>query len=211
MAVKDGSVTHWIRDLQAGDEGTVQTELWDRYFRRLVALARSKLRDSPARAMDEEDVALAALQSFFHGVKNDRFPELRDRNNLWPLLAKITARKAFHQRRHQRAAKRGMGRLRGESALESPGMNDEARGLEQYIGTEPTPEFAQLMVDQCGKLMNVLNDATLRSIASQKLHGYSNAEIAATLNRSERTVERKLELIRAIWGREFAETRPTAD
>ena len=91
-----GSVTLWIGHLQAGDDGAAQ-KLWERYFRRLVGLARKKLRDTPRRAADEEDVALSAFDSFCRGVRRGRFPQLDDRNNLWRLLVTVTARKAFDQ------------------------------------------------------------------------------------------------------------------
>jgi hypothetical protein len=52
-----GSVSHWIRQLQAGDPAAAEP-LWQRYFRRLVGLARARLRGAPRRAADEEDVAL---------------------------------------------------------------------------------------------------------------------------------------------------------
>jgi len=55
----DGSVTGWLGRLVAGDPSAAQ-QLWQRYFHRLVGLARQKLRDTPRRVADEEDVALSA-------------------------------------------------------------------------------------------------------------------------------------------------------
>ena len=94
-----GSVTHWIAELRAGDPAAAQ-KLWERYFSRLVGLARQKLHALPRRAADEEDVALSAFDSFCRGVEQDRFPHLEDRDNLWQLLVTITARKALDLRRH---------------------------------------------------------------------------------------------------------------
>ena len=45
-----GSVTYWIANLQEGEDSIAQQELWDRYFRRLVALARAKLGTLPKGA-----------------------------------------------------------------------------------------------------------------------------------------------------------------
>ncbi len=42
-------------------------------------------------------------------------------------------------------------------------------------------------------------NAELRSIALWKLEGYSNEEIAGKLGCVERTIERRLQLIRQIW------------
>src|SRR5262249_10917971 len=86
--VSEGSVTYWLQQLQAGDQTAAQ-ELWNRYFGRLVSLARSKLRGASRRAADEEDVALSAFESFCRGAEQGRFPKLLDRENLWCLLAVI--------------------------------------------------------------------------------------------------------------------------
>jgi hypothetical protein len=62
-----GSVTAWISQLKAGEAAAAQP-LWERHFRRLVALARRKLQATPCRAADEEDVALSAFDSFFRAA-----------------------------------------------------------------------------------------------------------------------------------------------
>ncbi len=52
-----GSVTHWLEQLQAGDAVGAQ-KLWQRYFQRLVGLARKKLQGKKPRLADEEDVII---------------------------------------------------------------------------------------------------------------------------------------------------------
>src|SRR5262245_19225927 len=104
------SVTLWLQQLQAGDPAAAQP-LWERYFARLVHLARGKLRGARPRAADEEDVALSAFDSFCRGVANNRFPQLNDRNNLWGLLFTLTERKAIDLAQHEGRQKRGGGRL----------------------------------------------------------------------------------------------------
>ena len=112
----EGSVTRWLHELVAGDQAAAQ-ELWNRYFQRLVGLARSKLRGAPRRAADEEDVALSAFDSFCRGAEQGRFPRLDDRDNLWRLLVVITERKACDLVQHEHRQKRGGGEVRGESGL----------------------------------------------------------------------------------------------
>ena len=58
----DTSVTTWIKGLKAGKEEAAR-QLWERFFGRLVDLARKKLGGAPRRISDEEDVALAALEA----------------------------------------------------------------------------------------------------------------------------------------------------
>src|SRR5947209_3964759 len=107
----DGSVTRWLKQLQVGDPAAVQ-QLWERYFPRLVGLARKKLQDAPQRLADEEDVALSAFHSFCRNAEQERFPHLLDRDGLWRLLVVITARKAAHLLRAEGRQKRGGGACR---------------------------------------------------------------------------------------------------
>ena len=197
-----GSVTHWIRELRAGDPAAAQ-KLWECYFGRLVGLARQKLRALPRRAADEEDVALSAFDSFCRGAARGRYPNLTDRDNLWHLLVTITARKALQLRRLERRQKRGGGNVRGDSAFHL-GTDDVAGegDVEQAIGTTPTPEFAAQTVEEYQRLLARLTDPSLRSVAVWKMEGYTNEEIAARLNCVPRTVQRKLGLIRTLWDQE---------
>jgi DNA-directed RNA polymerase specialized sigma24 family protein len=183
----EGSVSRWLGDLRAGDPAAAGP-LWERYFGRLVALARARLRDAPRAAADEEDVALSAFTSFCRAAERGRFPDLRDRDGLWRLLVHITACKALQWRRHEARRKRA-----GATA---------AGGLEEVVGREPTPEFAAQVADECRRLLDRLGDPELVSIAVWKMEGRASEEIAARLGYVLRTVERKLRLIREIWSEE---------
>jgi DNA-directed RNA polymerase specialized sigma24 family protein len=195
----EGSITQWLHRLQAGDPEGAQ-QLWDRYFHRLVGLARKKLNDLPRRAADEEDVALSAFHSFCRGAERGRFPQLSDRDNLWRLLFAITARKAFDLVRDEHRQKRGGGAVLGESALLRPGDTpEEQAGLEAILDREPTPAFAAQMAEEYEQLLDRLGDPELRAVAVWKMEGDTTEEIAVKLKRSPRSVERKLQLIRSLW------------
>jgi DNA-directed RNA polymerase specialized sigma24 family protein len=199
-----GSVTTWITQLQAGNHDAAQP-LWERYFPQLVRLARAKLQGVPRREADEEDVALSAFASFCRGAQEHRFPRLSDRDNLWPLLVVITARKASDRAVHVRGPKQGGGRVRGDSALmPSPSSSQTDAGFDQIVGTEPTPAFAAEVAEQFQRLLSLLDDDEQRSLVLLKLEGYTNQEIAGKLGCALRTVERALRLIRGIWKQELA-------
>jgi DNA-directed RNA polymerase specialized sigma24 family protein len=191
-----GSVTRWIDGLKAGDLQAVQP-LWERYFDRLVRLARARLRATrrPAVVEDEEDAALSAFNSFCDGAAHGRFPLLTDRNDLWRLLVVLTARKACAQVQRRTRQKRG-----GDVVFDDlAAHNDGEDGFAALISSEPTPEFAAMVAEQYEKLLDALDDDALRRVALDRMAGYSNDEIAARLGCARRTVARRLELIRTIW------------
>jgi RNA polymerase sigma factor (sigma-70 family) len=183
------SVTHWILQLATNDESAAQEQLWNRYFTRLAALARARLTGARRRVADEEDVVLSAFDSFFRAAKAGRFPELHDRNGLWPLLVKITARKAINQVQRQQAKKR------------TSSAEEAVPDITQLVGAEPTPQFAAEVAEQVDHLLGRLDDG-LREVALLKLEGFTNMEIADRLGVVERSIERKLARIRAEWDAE---------
>ena len=199
----EGSVTGWIDRLTVGDDLAAR-RLWERYFHALVRLARADLRAKPRGAVDEEDIALSAFDSFCRGAEQGRFPRLDDRDSLWRLLVTIMARKVVDQVERQCRQKRGGGRVRNEADLAGPESEAGVASLDQAVGREPTPEFAAMMADECRHLLAELGDEGLRQIALLRMEGYSDGEIAARLDCSERTVGRKLNRIRDIWTREGA-------
>jgi DNA-directed RNA polymerase specialized sigma24 family protein len=189
----EGSVTHWLTQLQAGDAAAVQP-LWERYFSRLVGLARQKLQGRPRGAADEEDVALSAFDSFCRAAERGCFPQLGDRDSLWRLLVVITARKAAHLARDEGRHKRG-----GGAVVDAT----EAARLDEVLGPEPTPAFAAQAAEEYRRLLALLGDADLQRAAVLKMEGYTVEEIATQLGRESRTVKRWLQLIRQIWEKEL--------
>jgi DNA-directed RNA polymerase specialized sigma24 family protein len=204
----DNSITHWIAELEFGRADEAQEELWQRYFHRLVGLAKLELGNTPRSAADEEDVATAALQSFFAGATEGRFPKLRDRNDLWPLLAKIAAHEARNKQRSLLAEKLSVGPARNESAPKGPD-DMVANFPTSLIEDELDPDFLGSLNKLCDKLSAALPDDQLRQIARRRLEGYTNSEIAKELGVIERTIERRLQLIRNLWNEELRKDMST--
>ena len=97
------------------------------------------------------------------------------------------------------AEKRGGGRVRGESVLQGPGGDNDGRGIEQIIGDEPTAGFALQVSEESERLLGLLPDDSLRTLALLKMQGHTNDEVAEQLGCGKRTVERRLALIRKFW------------
>ncbi len=196
----EGSITAWIAGLKEGDDLAVQ-KLWERYFERLVGMARNRLRAvrRGAGGQDEEDVALSALDLVCRGAAEGRFPLLANRDGLWRLLVVVAARKVINNARDARRLKRGGGGVRAEAELETGG---EAMILANIVGREPSPDLAAELAESLGRRIDGLGDDVLRQVALARLNGYSYDEIAAQLGCTTRTVIRKIEVIRRHWSEE---------
>lgn len=189
-------VTVWLGQLQAGEVAAVRP-LWERYFHRLVGLARARLTNAPKRVADEEDVALSAFNSFCQNAEAGKFPDLTDRDSLWRLLAQFTLRKAAHHCRDAARLKRGGGVAPADgSAIWS-----------DVLGRDPDPALAAEVADECERRLAVLDDPELRQVALLRMDGHSVDEVAQRIGCAPRSVKRKLELIRTIWEREAVDER----
>lgn len=193
-----GSVTHWIARLKAGD-GSAAGPLWERYRLRLIGLAHARLHGRPFLGADEEDVALSAFHSFWRAAQAGRFTQLSDRNDLWPLLVKITVRKAADLLVREGRAKRGGGQVRGESALPEAGSATGPQGMNRVAGDDLPPDLVAAAADALQRLLDLLPTDYLREAARLRLDGYSNEDIAAKFQRSTVAVERWFNIIRRCW------------
>lgn len=194
--VSSGSVTVFLNQLQQGDyEGA--EELWRYFFLRLVTLARKKLHSSVRRVIDDEDIALKALEECFRNIQAGKYPSIRDRDNLWALLAKTAERRAANANRDQLRAKRGGGRVRGESFFISRD-DSVALGPDSVAGREPTPQMITEFTEDFEARLLQLGEKE-RPVAVYKLEGLTNYEIGTQLNISVATVERRLRNIRDAW------------
>ncbi len=196
------SVTQWIGSLKEQDDEAAQ-RLYSRYVERLLGLARKKLAGWNRLVADEEDIALIAMNSAIRGIQEGRFARLNDRDDLWQILAMLVDRKVIDQTRWATAEKRGYGVEMGESVLSSANTSDtESPGMGQFAGPDPSPEFVTQFSEELDSRLSQLEDDDLRKVALWKMEGFANAEIAERLGCVERTVERKLRVIRSIWTEE---------
>jgi DNA-directed RNA polymerase specialized sigma24 family protein len=93
--------------------------------------------------------------------------------------------------RDEQRQKRGGGQTAGTS-----------QELEKVESPEPDPAFAAELAENCRRLLDLLGNDELRTIALRKMEGYTNEEIAGQLDCVPRTVERKLHWIRRLWKEE---------
>lgn len=191
------SASSLLLHLREGD-GQAVAKLWERYFERMLNVARRKLGGAHRRVRDEEDIALSAFKSFCAVVQRGRFDRSAG-DDLWPLLVSMTINKAIDHLRHSNRLKRT-----AQSTADSGanGNIDNELLVAQLLANDPSPEF-QLMADESmAKLMKGLDetgDPSLRTLAIMRLEDSSHETIASMLGCTVRTVQRKLQTIRALW------------
>ena len=184
------SVTVWFERLRDGDPDAAAV-LWDRYFDRLVRFARPLLAGRHRRVADEEDIAVQVMHALCTAADRGRLPSIDGRDDLWRMLLRWTRHEVVDHVRKETRLKRGGGTVRGDSVAEG--------GLDRFASPAPTAETVFELSERLTDLLGRLPDESLRRIARLRLGGDEVAEIAAALDLSPRTIDRKLALIRSLW------------
>jgi DNA-directed RNA polymerase specialized sigma24 family protein len=186
----DGSITRLIDGTRSGNDEAAR-RIWQRFSPRVASLARQKLPVWLRRIVDGDDVANSAMCNVIMGLRAGRYTELRDRDELWALLALVTVQKA----RNEIAKASCQKRL-------APGASMPL--TEEFVAPDLPPDLIVRAAEQIDSLIELLRckEAILEPIALWKFEGYTNDEIAQRLGCSRSKVARKLELIRKTWERE---------
>jgi DNA-directed RNA polymerase specialized sigma24 family protein len=193
MPPSDSSVSDWVRDLQHGDPDAVP-KLWQRYQADMERRARSQLHNAPRGLANPQEVAHEAFVAFCTAALRGRFPRLRDRDDLWCVLADLVKKKAVDLWRREPGC---------QPLPEPAGSN--GHGPLEAVAPEPPPDVVLMFRELIERLFARLDaEAELLTVVARlKMEGRSNQDIAAVLGRRERTVERKLQRIRVIWESEI--------
>ena len=188
------SITRFLNKLKAGEQSAVGA-LWDVYFRRLTEVARQWMNNMPRRTQDEEDVLVSVFYNLWEGTNKHRWDGLKDRNDLWRMLLKITRDKIVDRKRYGTRQKR---HAPGKPITKA----DELDDLAQIASDEPSPELLHAMCEELSLLLDRLDALkinALRAIVILRLEGYTNKEIAEHIGITLRSVQRKLLIIRKQW------------
>lgn len=174
--------------LQLGDQQAA-SEIYQRYARRLIGLARSRLDATLQAKADPESVVQSVFRTFFARQAQGQF-ELDNWDGLWSLLVRITMRKCCRRAAAYHAECRDVRREVGH-----PPAGESAPDDAQALARDPTPEEAAILADLLERLLQGL-DGTQQMILAQRLEGYTVREISENVGRTERTVHRVLAQVR---------------
>lgn len=176
-----------IAGLLIGNEDSYRV-FWECYGKRLDGVARKYMPRGLARRMEPADVVQSVCKSFFRRATGGEI-QLTDADSLWGLLCAITLNKMRMKQRFHMAKKRALSREQDVSG-------QDERSAPVAVAKGESPDETVMFEDQFDELMTKLEKSE-RRILRMKMDGYTNTEIAAKLDCSERTVRRVMVRMRS--------------
>lgn len=177
--ISDVSDQALVLAIRNGDESSA-SELYNRYARRAFGLVRAQMSNWLATVTEPDDIVQSVFKSVFRGVTSGKY-EAPEGNTLWSLIAVIAVRKTTCRARHHSAAIRDSKR---NVPLEPSGGSELAT----------TYDCQGLELD-LRETLESLSESDQRVLVA-RIQGHSVEEIADTIGRTTRTVERSLQRIR---------------
>ncbi len=189
----DEPKTALVRDFVAG-RAEVAELVVRLCYPKAVQFATYRLRNRKVRVVyDAEDAANSALARVCHAAARGQLRSIDTRDRFWSLVRTVVSRRVLAAADREGALKRG-----GESAS-APNRDETPVDLIASPGLGP--DLLAIGRIEVARLIEALGDPLLRRIAVLKFEGFTNAQIVEAVGRPGSTVERKLRVIREIWGR----------
>jgi DNA-directed RNA polymerase specialized sigma24 family protein len=192
-----GSVTLCVQHLRSSDpreRDQAARVLWERFAPQLHGLVRRHLNSRIRRREDEHDVLQNAYASFCLGQRDGNATPA-NREELWKLLVRITMCTVVNTAHRHLAARRDVRREQAEGP-QTVADTDFPNWLRDYADRgEPSHEEATIVLDELTRILSQL-PPELRTLVLWKMDGFTNADIAAKIGRTVRSVELKMQVIR---------------
>lgn len=196
----DESVTAWIDRLRTGDR-TAGELLHERYRDYLVRVARKNFASASTAVGDAEDLVQSVFCDLWRSASQGSLGQIEDRESFWWLLLTMARHKAISRIRRAKSQKR-----QGSRPTVQFSQLDDSKEVRNVHATPDLrtahAELIRQFIEAQEHLFELLADDTERAIAAYKLEGHNHPAIAAKLNVSVRTVERKVAMIRERWVRD---------
>lgn len=177
--------------LRSGDNDAA-TQIFNRFAKRLIELARRRLDPQIRRKLDPEDVLQSVFRSFFVHQAAGELTGIENWDNLWSLLVFITIRKCGRRIAYFHSAGRDVRR-----EMPVPLSSLESASQPATNSDEPTPSEAAVLTETVEQVMTGLG-ARHRDILSLSLQGYTARQISRRLGCTERMAYRVLRRVKEI-------------
>lgn len=192
-----GSVTRLLIDLANADPAARDraiAELVSRYTPELLGLIAARMNQRLQQRVAPEDILQDVLLSFCNRQRRGDYT-LANRDEFLDLIVTISLNKVCSAARREQRLRRD---ARREQSFDAP----THAGLSPIDPADPRvaqPDVVAEVAEEIERLLAGL-PPECREVALLRLEGYTTAEIARKLDRTPRTVERRLGRVRELWG-----------
>ncbi len=190
----DNDQGQWLQQLLSETPG-YESEVFDRFSRRLLGLARHRLPANIASRVDPDDVVQSVFRTFFRRHSDGQF-DFESAYDVWHLLAAITYRKVINTVKYHRRELR-------DAAKETPASASSSIEQPRFVDPQPGPESVTLMIDYTRWLLDQLPEQ-YQDVVRLRMEGYDVREVAERVDVSERTVKRVLARVRDLAAQRLA-------
>ena len=184
----------WLQQLLSETPG-YESEVFDRFSRRLLGLARNRLPANIAARVDPDDVVQSVFRTFFRRHSDGQF-DFESAYDVWHLLAAITYRKVINTVKYHRRELR-------DAAKETPASASASIEQPRFVDPQPGPESVMLMIDYTRWILEQLPEQ-YQDVVRLRMEGYDVREVAERVDVSERTVKRVLARVRDLAAKRLA-------
>jgi RNA polymerase sigma factor (sigma-70 family) len=192
----EGSVTSLLVQLHAADPAARQravSELVGRYTPELLGLITARMQERLRQRVSPEDILQDVLFSFCDRHRRGEY-DLANRDQFLSLIVTIALNKLCSASRRELRQRRD---LRREQRLH-PVVRDAEGSSPDPADPRAGPDVAAEVAEEVERLLGGL-PAECREVALLRVEGRTVEEIARQIDRTPRTVERRLERIRELW------------
>jgi RNA polymerase sigma factor (sigma-70 family) len=197
-----GSVTHLLMQLHSPDPATRDraiSELVSRFTPELLDLIAGRMNQRLQARVAPEDILQEVLLSFCNRQRRGEY-DLANRDQFLDLIVTISLHKVCSAARREQRQRRD---VRREQSLASLSPTDQSSPDFADPRTTP-PDVVAEIAEEIERLLAGL-PTECREVALLRLEGYTTEEIARKVDRTPRTVERRLERVRELWGEGMSE------
>ena len=170
-----------LQRFRKGEEDAA-TELYMRYARRLISIARRNTSEQLASRFDAEDVVQSVFRTFFRRAAEGSY-DVPPGEEIWQLLLAIALNKVRRLGKFHRRQRRSVDRT---SSADLGPLVDSA-------DSETPMAMLQIVVDEALQQLPELQ----RTMIEMRIQGYAVPDIAVATGRGRRTIERVLRRFRA--------------
>jgi RNA polymerase sigma-70 factor (ECF subfamily) len=168
-----------VQRIREGDDDAA-TLFYERYAGRVMGFVQTQASGRLKQQVEPEDLVQSIFKSVFRGMESRGY-DAPQGGTLWQLIAVVAIHKVRKNAARRNAAKRDARRTQSLDSV------DDINGSE----TESTQEMELAVREAITSL-----SAQEQAVVNLRLQGYSVEEIAEKLERSQRTVERRLQQAR---------------